>query len=341
MVVTAAIGMISCGNSKPASQDFKLTLDNVGEYIETLANYSGREVSVYKETVDEDTILYYSEITFSNQAYSIEGWVADNGDTVIIDYVGKMDDVAFEGGTATGTALLLGSGTFIPGFEEGLIGAKAGDVLDLNLTFPDPYENNPDFSGKECVFTVTVTQVVPGLSDAAIAALNNPAFTTVDEYKAYIESFLNETAMQQYEQEVVQAVIDILVNESVFKSFPDELLNYEKTIIEENFAADASYYGMTVDEYIEAAGSSLAEQEEVYAKEQVVFYSIANDIGVTVTDEDIEAKINEYIDMYSVISSAEDVYTYIASRDLLYESLIISDVFDYLMKVTTVVEPVE
>lgn len=370
MVVVAAIGMISCGNSNPAAPDasvtgsisatdnietstenvdslaetagdFKLKLENVNDYIVSLAPYVGREVAVHKEPVDDETVTYYAQYTFSNQAYNIEGWVADNGDTVIMDYVGKMDGVAFEGGTASGASLELGSNTYIPGFEEGLIGVKEGDELDLNLSFPDPYYNNPDYSGKECVFTVTVTRVVPGLSDEAVTALNNPSFANVAEYKAYIKGILDEQANQQYEQDVVQAVVDLLVEESTFKELPEEFLAYEGLTLVENFSSDASYYGMTVEEYLEACGSSLLEQETVYAKEQLVFYKIATELGVSVTEEDIDAKINEYIDLYSDINSAEDVYNYIASRDLMYEAIIITNVFDYLMENTTVVEPTE
>lgn len=373
LVVVATIGMISCGKSNPASVDqtsvttstvtsteagtetstetstepalslaeiagdFKLTMDNVDSYIETLAAYEGREVEVAKEEVSKELVDYYADYIFSNQAYSIEGWVAGNGDTVVMDYVGKMDDVAFDGGTASGASLVLGSGSYIPGFEEGLIGVKQGDVVDLNLTFPDPYAPNPDYSGKDCVFTVTVTRVIPGLSDAAVAALNNSAFTTAEEFTAYIESYMTELADQQYEQDVVQEVINSLVAESKFKEFPAELLAYEGITLEQSVGSDASYYGMTVAEYLAACGTSLEEQETIYAKEQVVFYKVAKEIGVTITEEDIDEKVNELMALYGY--SEEQVYTYLGSRDYIYESIVITEVFDYLMGVTTVTAP--
>ena len=138
----------------------------------------------------------------------------ENGDCVNIDYEGLQDGVAFSGGTASDQVLEIGSGSFIDGFEEGLIGANVGDKLALNLTFPDPYENNPDLAGKEVVFNVTVNSIVTPvpaaydtLSDAYVARnFSYYGFTTAqgmkDDVKQYLDS-QNEYAIENSKRSAI------------------------------------------------------------------------------------------------------------------------------------------
>lgn len=367
MAVITAVGLMACGNSDSDTQDngktssevnsdsesssqvtatssdFTLTLENVDDFIETLAPYEGREVSVASTEISDEMLDYYASYLFYNDAYSIEGWVADNGDVVVMDYVGKIDDVAFDGGTASGATLELGSNSYIPGFEEGLIGTKAGDTVDLNLTFPDPYDNNPDLAGKPCVFTVTVTKVVPGLSDEAVVALGNPEVNSKEEYMAAVKATLEEYYGSSYESDVVQAVIDLLVDESVFKEISPELLAVEEQLLISNYESEASTYGLTVPEYFEAYGASMEEVEIYYAKQQIVFYKVAKEIGVTVSEADIDSYVQDYINEYSSqgITSEADVYNYVATRGDIYEAIVIGKVYDHILDVTKVTQPAE
>lgn len=265
MVALAAVGMIACGNSNPEAPGAKdsnvtvtetVTLDNVNNYIEKIAEYKGRTVSVVREVVTDELAEYYAEYTFANQTFG------------------------------------------------------------------------PDGESQE-------------FTDEAVAALNNPSFSTKDEYVAFVKEMLTELDRQQYEQDVVQALIDLVVSESDFKDIPVYVLADQETVIRENFTATASQYGLTVEQFLAESGTTLEQLEEDYAKQQIVFYKIALDNGFEVSDTELNEKISELINQYSDITTAEDVYTYIASEAVLRESLLISKVFDFLMDVTTVVEPTE
>ena len=134
---------------------------NTDKYV-TLGEYKGLEISVPVMEVTDDYIDNYIGFILSSQSQwevVSEDRPAKMGDMVNIDYVGKIDGEAFAGGTDQGYDLQLGSGAFIPGFEEGLVGAVKGETRDVTLTFPDPYLNNPDMSGAEAVFTVTINEM--------------------------------------------------------------------------------------------------------------------------------------------------------------------------------------
>ena len=129
---------------------------DIDEYI-TLADYQNMKVSAFKPVVDDAAITEY--IDRELLVGRIMDRAVEEGDVTDIDFVGKKDGVAFDGGTASGYKLTIGSGGFIEGFEDGLIGVMPGETVDLNLTFPDPYQKNPDLAGQEVVFTVTVNGI--------------------------------------------------------------------------------------------------------------------------------------------------------------------------------------
>ena len=148
-------------------------------------------------------------------------YVAKNGDTVNIDYVGKKDDVAFDGGTASGYDLTLGSGTFIPGFEEGLVGTKAGDQVSLDLTFPEDY-GAAELAGAAVVFDVTVNSIKPGepveYTDELVAA--NTEYDTTEKYNEYLKESIRSTNKNAKSSEA-------LMNLGTFTGeYPDGLANY-------------------------------------------------------------------------------------------------------------------
>lgn len=349
MAVVAAIGMISCGNPNPEAPDTVVTyeetvetvvtMDNVDNYIKTIGNYTGREIQASLDEVTDELAAYYAEYTFKNQSFEGYDEAAKNGDTLIIDFEGKMDGVAFDGGTAEGQALTLGSGMFIPGFEEGLVGVNVGETVDLNLTFPDPYGANPDFSGEECVFTVTVHKIIPGLSDEAVAMLNNSAFSNKEEYVAYVKEMLEDQARNQFEQDVVNNLISLVVSESEFNEIPQAIMDDRESVVYENFGSVAAQYGYTVPDLLVEMGTSLEELKSEYAKQQIVFYKIAKDNNLTVSDAELNENINIYIDLYEDISSAEDLYNYIPEASF-RESILVDKVISFLIERTSVVQAV-
>lgn len=177
---------------------------------------------------------------------------AASGDDVVIDFVGKKDGVAFEGGTATDYTLSIGAGQFIPGFEEGIIGHKAGDEFDLSLAFPADYHAK-ELAGQAVVFTVTLKKVteaeLPAL-DAEFAKKAGP-FTTIDELKADIKREL----LTKKDREAGEAFKDALISELVEKStvpVPDILVEDQMRSIERDFEQNLQYQGLSLDMYLEA-----------------------------------------------------------------------------------------
>lgn len=217
-----------------------------------------------------------------------DGVVADK-DVVNINYVGKKDGVAFEGGTANGYDLTIGSDTFIDGFEDGLIGVEVGKTVDLNLTFPSNY-NNEELKGKAVVFTVTVNYITSQLTELNEDALKYLEHKTVaDAEKAVTNSALEDVAWNT-----------IFANASVIKRptkeeklFLNEQLNfYEQT---------AKNYSMTLEQFAFSNNMTLKQLKE-YVKENIanqmadayaIFYYIIDKAGVAITDEKVDEMFEE------------------------------------------------
>ena len=341
-VALAAIGMISCGNptSVVSDEEFKLSQDNVDSCIVTLGQYEGLTVEAEKEEVTDDMIAYYSDYFFGMEAENsgIE-WVAGEGSTLDIDYVGKMNGIAFDGGTASGQTLVLGSGSYIDGFEDGLIGCKAGDVVELNLTFPDPYENNPDYAGKDCVFTVTVNSVTPAYTDENVAALGYDSYQTTGDYTYFVEQILASYAESDYSDAIVQGALDQIIAGTEFTEIPEALIATEEEYINNQFESTASNYGVDVAYYLELCGTSLEELATEYAKQEIIFMKLSKELGYAATDDEISEYAQDYVDYYGTYDSAE-AYIAEVGRDEIAATINANNVYDYLITVTNVTEPV-
>lgn len=175
---------------------------NSGEYV-TLGEYKGLQVVNTVQTIGEEEVDSYIEYMMAAAGGELEEItdrdVVENGDVANIDYVGKKDGVAFDGGTAEGYDLSIGSGSFIPGFEEGLVGVKKGETVDLNLTFPENY-GAADLAGAEVVFTVTVNgiykEIKPEFNNDYVAGLGIENVSTTEEYRAYLKNMMEENEKQ-------------------------------------------------------------------------------------------------------------------------------------------------
>lgn len=185
---------------------------------------------------------------------------AKNGDEVTIDFTGKKDGVTFEGGTATDYHLVIGSNSFIPGFEEGIIGKKVGETFDLNLTFPKDY-HVADLKGTNVVFTTTIKAVkeiiLPTLDDA-FAAKAGP-FKTIDELKKDIKRELTaqkeREALEQQKDELVKQLIEVST-----VSVPEVLIKDQIESIERDMMQNLAYQGLTLDQYLANKGFASKEK---------------------------------------------------------------------------------
>lgn len=233
---------------------------------------------------------------------------AKDGDEATIDFVGKKDGVAFDGGTGNDYPLVLGSGQFIPGFEEGIIGKKAGETFDLELTFPEDYHAK-DLAGQKVVFTTTLKSVkevvLPEVNDE-FAAKCGP-FTSADELKKDIESEIKA----QKEREAAEKHKDELVKELVEISevpAPEVLVKDQERSIEQDFQQNLIYQGLMLDQYLEM--NSFKTKEEWLDKEVhhaalarvqagLALAELTKKEKITATDEEIANHVELYKKQYA------------------------------------------
>ena len=159
----AMAGVLAACGSKKDESGLKYLSDFKAEDYVKLGEYKGVEISVAEPEVTQEALEGAISVMLSEDSkvepVEVTGRSVKAGDSVNIDYEGKLDGVAFEGGTAQGADLIIGSGRFIGGFEAGMIGMEIGETRDLDLSFPDPYTPNPDLAGKPVVFTVKVNSI--------------------------------------------------------------------------------------------------------------------------------------------------------------------------------------
>lgn len=229
------------------------------------------------------------------------------GDETVIDFVGKKDGVAFDGGTAKDYTLVIGSNSFIPGFEEAIIGHNSGETFDIDLEFPKDYHSK-DLAGQKVVFTVTLNDVkevvLPEVNDE-FAAKAGP-FTSVDDLKKDIKRELTD----QKEREAKEKLKDDLVTQLVDKSnvpVPEVLVKDQVQSIEQDFAQNLMYRGLTTDQYLEAQGFKSKEdwqKNEVEptavkrVKAGLVLAELSKDLKVNATSDELAQHIDLYKQQY-------------------------------------------
>lgn len=302
----------------------------------TLGEYKGLALTSVSQTeVDEEIqamLEYYAELQTVERA-------AEDGDTVNIDYVGLLDGVAFEGGTAEDFDLVLGSGSFIDGFEDGLIGAVAGEQRDLNLTFPETYSNNPDLAGQAVVFQVTVNavmaEVIPELTDEFIAELY-PDYPTVAEYTQALTEAMNKESY--YEQ-----VTELVMASSEVEKYNEAEVAEEKQALIDEYTSYAeyygSYYGLDTEtsimyflgfESTEAFEEAMGEYAYEVVKNTMIIKKIAEVENIELTDAVYTEKATEYATNYGYedLASFEEAY----GEDYIRESLFAEIVMDFIIE---------
>ena len=275
------------------------------DYV-TLGDYMDLPVEVDPIEVSEEEIdAAIESAVASKDLYEVltEGKV-QNGDTVNIDFVGKKDDVAFDGGTAEGYDLTIGSGVFIPGFEEGLVDANIGDTVDLNLTFPEEY-GNEELAGQDVVFSVTVNSVrkMPEITDDLVSSLSDGAYSTVDGYREYQREILAGEMEEQQKAAIQGELMTQLYNTCTVNDYPQDLLDYSLVEMRNYYANYAQMYNVTLDDfladYMGMDRAAFDEQAEAAVKQsleqELILVAIAEQEGFAeVTDEEYENGCKEY-----------------------------------------------
>lgn len=274
---------------------------NPEDYV-TLSEYKGMEISVPAKVefeeyeYDLETKSYY--FSYITEQEGITDRAVELYDMTNIDYEGKKDGVAFEGGTAQGATLLIGSGQFIDGFEEGLIGVMPGETVDLNLKFPENY-GSADLAGQDVVFTVTVN-FIPEMKDERVAELGVADVTNVEELKQYVKDAMNKQAESEYITTAGTVIMQQLIAEAQFGEIPEELLEENRQTYINYLEQQAAYYGMDGQTYVATYGGGVEydalveEYATAFTKELLVVRAIAQKEGLELTDEAVDARLEEY-----------------------------------------------
>ncbi len=346
------------GNAEAAAQSENVTMDtaDLGKLVR-LGQYKGLEISVNSAKVTQEDIDAQIETALSSEAEQIEvtNRAVKDGDIVNIDYEGKKDGVAFDGGTAQGYDLAIGSGTFIEGFEEGLIGAKLGETRDLNLTFPENY-GAQELAGQDVVFTVKVNSIkeekLPELTDE-LAQKINPDVKTVDEFKAYIKDSLEKAAIDAsrnaaYSQllNMVDASSEIVSGNDIPAGILNEVIEAEKSSFESMMQA----YGMDIKTYLSSQGlteEQYNEQIKVYsesvARQKLLVRALAQAEKIEVSDADLSEQYENYAQEYGY-SSAEEFKSAVEGQqgvDTFKEAVLTRKVEEMLFDNATITNPEE
>ena len=288
--------------------------------IEHLAQYKGIEIDKGSATEVSDVLLdYYIEGEREDDTVvtNITDRAAQLGDFANIDYVGKMDGTAFDGGSATGYELELGSGTFIEGFEDGVVGMNVGDTKTLELKFPDDYSST-ELAGKDVQFTVTLnslqTKVVPEFTDEWVKAHTDGEFTDTEtyraDYKAKLEKQFAIYTAYSYGSTAIQDITDAsgasATADGVKYLFNSSYELYQDQAVDEGMSLE--YYLQNYGTDITTFKQNLAQYSESMSEQVAVMLAIYDAEGMTLTDEDQEA-LETVLGMTEEEAIAEDGYT--------------------------------
>ena len=300
----------------------------------TINKYKGLEVEVsaVKEVTEEevDASVKSSMAIFATE--NKEG-VAKDGDVVVIDYVGKMDGVAFTGGTASDQTITIGAGGYIDGFEDGIIGHTVGETFDVPVKFPDSY-HSADLQGKEAVFTMTLKGIAPEPTDEWVKKVSLVS-TTVEEFREEHRAALENSNVQSFNYELEGEVWNALIEQCEVDEYPQDMLDAQYTALEKMFASVIGTY--TLDDLVQAYYGITSEEYACnIVKQLLAVEAISEAESLTVTDEYYNAYLEEYAYSYGYDDLAE--FETLVGKETLQQSCKNKIVGEFLVKNCVVTE---
>ncbi len=274
-----------------------------------LGEYLGLEVSIIKPAVSEEEVNQEVSRKLEQHAEMVvkEEGTLENGNTAVFDFSGSVDGEKFEGGTAENYELVIGSGNFIPGFEEQMVGMASEEEKDVVVTFPENYQEK-SLAGKEAVFACKLHEikerVVPELNEDFIQELNEDDIKTVEDYRAKLEKELLAAKENQNQQHIRTTVISKAIENAEFE-IPEEMILEETNRSLETSKNQIKQYGLDWATYLQYMGKTEdALKEELKAQslktlsEQLVIEAIGNQEKLEVTKEEIEKKYDDIVEQY-------------------------------------------
>ena len=305
----------------------------------TIETYKGMKIKEYAYNVkDEDVEAEVQKLLDRNaRKVDVEGRAAANGDIVNIDFVGTVDGVKFDGGEAQGFDLTLGSGQFIPGFEDQVVGMNVGETKDVNVTFPENYQAE-ELKGKPAVFAVTLNKIqgkeLPELTDEFIKDATGSE--TVDAYKAKTKERLEQQAKRQATDATENSILEAIA-EKATAEIPQAMIDTEVDNLVKKFEYQLMYQGLQLKDYLqflkvteEEFKKNYEEQAKKNVLSQLIISQIIKEEKIEATDEEVDAKIAEQA--ASVEKSAEEYKKGMDPRqvDYIKSDIVITKLFDFL-----------
>ena len=312
-LLVAAVSIISLG---ACTEQTDITKVNPDKYITSMSEYKGQTLEAAQQEVTDEMVENRIKLALESSLESIEvtGRALKNGDIASINYEGKIDGVAFDGGSNMGQEpydLEIGSGMFIPGFEEGLIGMESGETRDITVTFPEEYPA-ADLAGKEAVFTVILNSIkeqrVPELTDEYVAGLGIENVNTVEGLKVYMRGQLETEAKNDYEtqlnNEAMTKMLEICqftdeVPEERYKYYYDNVINMDSQYAAQ-FGVDldtfvTGYYGFeNTDAYYKHVEDSAMQAVQIDLASGMILKNAGEKVTDKMVEEDIAANLENY-----------------------------------------------
>ena len=306
----------------------------------TLGTYKGVKVEEADVAVTDEEVDAQIQTERENSARTInvEDRAVKAGDITTIDFEGFVDGVAFDGGKGTDYPLTIGSGSFIPGFEEQLIGAEIGKETEVNVTFPEDY-HAADLAGKPAVFKCTVKAIqekeLPELDDEFASEVS--AFDTLEEYKADVKKTLEIKKADAAKSAKETAVIDAVI-ENATMEIPDAMVETEQRQMIEEFAQRIQMQGLTMEQYMQFTGMTpqvMMEQTKPQALKRIqsrlVLEAVAKAENLSASEEDFEAEIKDMAEKYQMEADKVKELLGEKGKDQVYEDLAIRKAVEFLV----------
>ncbi len=275
----------------------------------TLGKYKGVKIDKIDTEVTEDEVnaAIDKERESNAREITVEDRTVKDGDMIVLDFEGFVDGVAFEGGKGENYPLTIGSGAFIPGFEEQLVGAELNKEVEVNVTFPEDYQAE-NLKGKAAVFKCTVKEIkekeLPELDDEFASEVSE--FDTLAEYKEDVKKKLAEKKETEAKDKKEEAVIDAIISDAKME-IPEAMIETQQRQIVEDFAQRLSMQGLTVDQYYQFTGldnAKMLEQvrptAEKRIKSRLVLEAVVAAENITTDDADFEEEVKKLADIYQM-----------------------------------------
>ncbi len=272
-----------------------------------LGQYKGLNIEKAKVSVSQKEVQEaIDRLVSTNASLVVTEEAAKEGDTVVMDFVGKVDGKEFDGGKAENYSLELGSHQFIPGFEEQLVGHKSGEVVEVNVKFPEQYV--PELAGKDATFTCTLHEVkqkvLPELNEELIKDLNIPEVKDVEGLKAYEKEQIKSQKEQEATNEVLNKIIEKVASEATIE-LAHEMIDDEVEGMRKNLEQQIQSRGMTLEQYLQITGQKeedlskkMHEDAEKNLRAILVMEQIAKEENITVDEKDIDFEMAKIADQY-------------------------------------------